>query len=82
MNKQNEQPENNGSEISVQVASVGGSSRSLHARGGITLGDLLKQAGINPTGHDIRVNGPAASLDHVLEDGDVVTIIPKIRGGR
>jgi type I restriction enzyme S subunit len=32
------------------------------------------------SGDNIRVNGEAVDLDHVLEDGDMVTIVPPVRG--
>ena len=50
---------------------------------GTTLGAALEEAGFDPRGPgvDVRVNAAAYDASYVLRDGDVVTLIPRIKGG-
>jgi sulfur carrier protein ThiS len=50
---------------------------------GTTLGTALEQAGFDPSapGVDVRVNAATADPGYVLRDGDVVTLVPRIKGG-
>jgi sulfur carrier protein ThiS len=50
---------------------------------GTALDAALAQAGFDPStaGVDVRVNGARAAANQVLHDGDVVTLVPRIKGG-
>jgi len=49
---------------------------------GTTLGQLLEQIqALDRSPWLIVVNGKSASADRVLEDGDVVQLVPRIGGG-
>jgi sulfur carrier protein ThiS len=48
---------------------------------GATLQSVLHQVDITAHGMDVRVNGATAEPTAVLRDGDVVTVIPRIKGG-
>ena len=50
---------------------------------GEILGDIAEDLNIEITrnGVDVRVNGKPGLEDTVLEDGDVVTAIPQVKGG-
>jgi molybdopterin converting factor small subunit len=50
---------------------------------GEILGDIAEDLNIEITrnGVDVRVNGAPGLEDTVLEDGDVVTAIPQVKGG-
>jgi molybdopterin converting factor small subunit len=50
---------------------------------GLTVQGTLDALGLSAaTGTDVRVNGRPATGDSPLADGDVVTLIPRIKGGR
>ena len=53
------------------------------AEPGATLAGVLENAGFGaaPPGLDVRVNGATADGTRPLRDGDVVTLIPRIKGG-
>jgi sulfur carrier protein ThiS len=48
---------------------------------GATVQSVLQQVGITDRGMDVRVNGATAEATTVLQDNDVVTVIPRIKGG-
>jgi molybdopterin converting factor small subunit len=49
---------------------------------GLTVQATLDAVGLAAaTGLDVRVNGTPAGGEAVLRDGDVVTLIPRIKGG-
>ncbi len=49
---------------------------------GLTLAAALQEVGLAAAeGLDVRVNGTPAEGSRVLQDGDVVTLIPRIKGG-
>lgn len=49
-----------------------------------TLQGVLEAAGFGatPPGVDVRVNGASVAGSYAVRDGDVVTLIPRIKGGR
>jgi len=69
----------------VKVAQLGKAVKEvyLEANGMTpTVRDALRAAEITvPSGHAPRVSGEAATLDTALEDGDVVTLVPSVKGG-
>jgi sulfur carrier protein ThiS len=48
---------------------------------GVTVGAVLEQVGIAAHGMDLRVNGDHVDDNTVLRNADVVTVIPRIKGG-
>lgn len=69
--------------ISAEVARVGTAFQKFALNGNRAVSDLLTMAGINPKASEsIRVNGDPEELDYELEDGDVVTLVKDIEGGR
>lgn len=65
----------------VKVAQLG--SRVVNLRlEDATVHSALKTAGITTDGMEARVNGEPASMDTPLHEGDVVTLVPQIKGGR
>ena len=65
----------------VRVVVLGRSVRRVPFRPGATLGGVLAGAGIDTAGRDLHVNGRPAGPDTPLADGDLVTVIPRVRGG-
>lgn len=69
-------------QIRVRVLQLG--RRVLQHTGpvGLTVAAALEAVGLGPAeGLDLRVNGASAEQGTVLQDGDVVTLIPRIKGG-
>ena len=68
--------------ILVKVARTGGQVVEVSLNGGRTVEDAIDAADIEYNSRDrIRVNGEPADLDDDLEDGDIVTLSGKIKGG-
>jgi hypothetical protein len=65
----------------VRVVVLGRSVRRVPVVPGTSLGVLLEEADIDAGGRDLHVNGRAADLDTPVSPGDLVTVIPRIRGG-
>lgn len=71
-----------GDEIRVRILQLGRQVIDHRAEQGQTVGAALAATGIQlGTGMDLRVNGVAADGETALDDGDVVTIVPRIKGG-
>ena len=68
--------------VRVRILQLGRGVREHAGPPGLTLGAALGAVGLaGATGLDVRVNGAPAEGDTVLRDGDVVTLIPRIKGG-
>jgi sulfur carrier protein ThiS len=67
--------------IEIRVVVLGRSVRRLPCAPGTPLAALLESAGIEVGGRDVHVNGHPGAPDQPLADGDLVTVIPRIRGG-
>ncbi len=66
--------------IAVKVVMLGKSTQVLVRDPGTTLGEILAEQGVAHQ-MEARVNGETARSSRRLADGDVVLLIPKIRGG-
>lgn len=66
--------------IEVRFVSMGRSVDKFVREKGINVGDFLDQLGVDPT-MDFRVNGALAERSRILEHGDQVLAVPKIKGG-
>jgi molybdopterin converting factor small subunit len=51
------------------------------SRAGATVAMGLEAAEVATSGMEVRVNGAAATPGQPLRDGDLVTVIPRIKGG-
>jgi sulfur carrier protein ThiS len=67
--------------IRVRIVQLGKGVFSYDAPPGATLADGLAAAGVNAEHRDVRVNGHASAPDQALAEGDLVTIVPMIKGG-
>ena len=65
----------------IKIAKLGTAVKEFFVSNGTTVDTALALAEFDATGQDIRVNGVPADLDQTLEDGDIVTLIPAIKGG-
>jgi sulfur carrier protein ThiS len=68
--------------MQVRIVQLGRGVYPYAAEPGATVAAGLEAAGITPGTLDVRVNGRPASLDQALSDGDLVTIVPMIKGGQ
>lgn len=68
--------------INVRIVQLGKGVFHFSAEPGATVAAGLAAAGIAPGTQDVRVNGRPATPDQLLADGDLVTIVPLIKGGR
>ena len=63
-------------------AGANGDGATLDVPPGATVGDLIARLGIPDDGSDLAVvNGLDAERDHVLVEGDVLTMFPPLAGG-
>jgi sulfur carrier protein ThiS len=67
--------------INVKIVQLGKGIFHYEEKGNVTVGAGLVAAGITAGNMDVRVNGKRAPLGQTLQDGDLVTIIPLIKGG-
>ena len=69
-------------EIRVRILQLGRQVIDQRVQPGQTVGATLAATGIEVgAGMDLRVNGTPADGETPLDDGDVVTLIPRIKGG-
>lgn len=66
--------------IEVRFVSMGQSVQKFVREKGITVGDFLDQLGVDST-MDFRVNGALADRSRMIEHGDQILTVPKIKGG-
>ena len=66
----------------VRLVQLGKQIQSFRVPEGGTLEQALSMGDIaTKDGMDIRVNGKKVALNHTLQEGDLITIVPFIRGG-
>lgn len=65
----------------VRVIVLGQSVQHINCPAGASLEAVLDGAAVATAGKDVRVNGHPADPETTLASGDVVTIIPRVRGG-
>jgi sulfur carrier protein ThiS len=70
--------------VRVRILQLGRRVLDHQAVAGTTLAGVLAEVGLSsaPAGLDVRVNGAPAEPGRVLAEGDVVTLIPRIKGGQ
>jgi len=69
--------------ITVKVARLGTTVQTVALEDGAIVQDALDAAGLTIGGsEDIRINESNSSVDGSLESDDIVTLIPKVKGGQ
>ena len=66
--------------VEVKVVMMGKNVTTYVGKEPLSLGELLQEVGTNGN-TEVRVNGVAVDKSHRLASGDMVLIVPKIRGG-
>lgn len=67
--------------VSVKVLKLGSSPVPVNVVEGSLIQDVLNSAGIDPHGYSISLNGLGATTGTSVENGDVITMNPKIEAG-
>lgn len=68
-----------GAEITVKVAKLGSTVNQVLLADGSSVNDAIAAAGLDQTGYDVRVNGRSSYGS--LREGDMITLVPSIKGG-
>ena len=66
----------------IKVARLGTAVQELALTDGAKVSDALTAADLAVENEDIRVNNSTSSETTVLKDGDIVTLVPKVKGGQ
>ena len=70
-------------QIGVRLAQLGQEVVDISGEKGMTVRQALAKAQKSvPDGLELRVNNVNASLDRELKDGEIIMLIPRIRGGQ
>ena len=67
--------------IKVEVVELGNESRTFYVEEGASVGDVLEMAGYS-AGTVAKVDGVEASASDEVEDGDLLVVTNKVKGGR
>jgi sulfur carrier protein ThiS len=67
--------------IKVRVVQLGRGVLDCDVEAGTTVRGVLSSNGVPLDGMEVRVNGGGAELDHGLSEGDLLTVVPLIKGG-
>lgn len=69
--------------MNVKVLKLGSAAKEMtDLEAGATIGGVLEQANLSTAGYSISLNGLGASTDAEVGDGDIITLVPKVEGGR
>jgi len=66
----------------IKVARLGTAVQEIALEVGRTVNDAIDAAGLDIDNEDIRIGSRDASMTDVLHDGDIVTLVPKVKGGQ
>lgn len=69
-----------GQTVAVKVVMMGKNVTTFHGKDPLSLDELLTEMGTNGN-TEVRVNGLTVDKSHRLRSGDMVLVVPKIRGG-
>ena len=69
--------------IKVKVIQLGRGVYDFQGRSPVTVSDALQglEIKLDPIRMDVRVNSLKAEMGQHLKDGDIITIIPPLKGG-
>ena len=68
--------------MKIKVLKLGSSAHEIEANPGSTVQEVTDKGGVAIGGHSISVNGLGAGPSTALNEGDIVTLVPKVEGGR
>lgn len=67
--------------VTTKIAVYGQTPISVSVAAGSSVASALKTAKVDRKSLNLRVNGRIVSDDYKIQDMDVVTLLPQIRGG-
>jgi molybdopterin converting factor small subunit len=68
--------------MKIKILRLGHSATEVDTPNGATVQEALEGGSLPFQGYSISVNGMGAGLSTVITDGDLVTLVPKVEGGR
>ena len=69
--------------MQIKLLKLGHAAQQFHnVSPGSTVGSIIDEADCTTAGHQISLNGLGCSTDAEVSDGDVVTLVPKVEGGK
>lgn len=68
--------------ITVKVARLGSAVVEVALAEGASVQDALTAAGLHIDNEELRINSSSAREGDEVEDGDIVTLVPKVKGGQ
>ena len=68
--------------ITVKVARLGNTVQEVALNEGSSVQDALTAADLAVDGEDIRINSSNSNLTDVVRNGDIITLVPKVKGGQ
>ena len=68
--------------ITVKVARLGNTVQEVALNDGASVQDAITAADLAVDGEDVRVNSSNAGLSDEVENGDIITLVPKVKGGQ
>lgn len=66
----------------VKVAKLGSAVKEVALESTATIAQALRAAETDQAGFEIRLNGNPVGTDANVRSGDIVTLVPQIKGGR
>jgi len=70
-----------GRQVFVRVAELGATPTEVQVLEGATVQEVLNRANVHQ-GLEVRRNGQPAQLTDLVQDGDTLVALPKVRGGK
>jgi len=68
--------------ITVKVARLGNTVERVALNEGASVQDALTAADLAVDGEDVRINSSNAGLTDEVRNGDIITLVPKVKGGQ
>lgn len=65
----------------VKVGQAGHSTKLIEVNPGETAATIIKRAGFDVTGKDIRAGTEKVSADHVVQPGEMIMVSPRVEAG-
>ena len=75
-------PKVKGGQKIVKVARLGTAVSQVAVSEDARVQDALDAAGLSIDNEDVRLNGHSSSVNDLIGDNDLITIVPKVKGGK
>lgn len=68
--------------MKIKVLKLGQAAKELDIPAGTTVEEAINMSGFGYDGYSIALNGTGANLSAHVKEEDIVSLVPKIEGGR